>query len=395
MAASYLLWGVLPNLGLTPAASPMSDPSSSDHHPSRLAIGGAEEIMVVSGEDALLHIPSSLTEPARRILNSFRAIDGRPYLPAALLVAGNSNHQSVLPHELIIAFRNTVSLSITLRARAERTTSLNTPEGYWSNTFEIHPISITANGSVVNYGEGTIAAFAADSTINLTHSPEIGVAGSRLHSDAYLRRALSGVWKEVLAGNGEDPLHRGIFRSMRMAYHASSIHTHNVRSLEDYGVSVAHWVSALETLIWHCNSNSSHRDVHDVLGGYRWASAQLCSPQYKCRMNRTEVEGNAVQYLASFLYQTRNAFLHGNPVGHDLLKPPELGESAWLPQIAAVVYRTALCAILERHWPQAQLKDWESLSEPNADEYFAEYPYSQALKACVGIADPSPEDDCG
>lgn len=371
---------VLPNLVLpSPREGHVGD--GTDGNWSRgLGLPDFSDLVFVPQEDprvqALVHESASLN----RILSSFQTQGGAPYQPSVLIAARSANER--VRHDLaaLVAFRNAVAFQFLLIARARGVGALNPQEPSWSDTFEFHPTSLSDKGRIVTYGQAVRAIFAEGTNLFLTHSPHLFTCGRQLHPDYYLRRALSGAWNEAFNTSQLTDYHRTLFRSLEMAFLACSLSTGNEGSLGDYGTRLALWVSALEILSWYGRDRADFGSVHELVGRYQWAADWLNRPEYVHRWKNTDVPCTPVQYVYALLYKARNAFLHGDPVSPATLSPPELRDEVGLPQLASLVFRTALVAFLQPRWPRIAPDEFNI-------EFFEEVSYRQALRQAFKESD--------
>ncbi len=92
------------------------------------------------------------------------------------------------------------------------------------------------------------------------------------------------------------------------------------------------------------------------------------------------------QQVYVHLYNARSKFVHGDEVSTELLLP--FGEGAPpLLSLASTIYRTALMAYLEEHWPQESTQRLAS-DESSLTAYFKNAwqnsPYEDHLLAAIG-----------
>lgn len=151
-------------------------------------------------------------------------------------------------------------------------------------------------------------------------------------------------------------------------------------SFQDFGITVAHWVSALETLLWPLHSRASrHRSV-TFFGGLDWEREQLTYRRYRARAGNTIASVTMAQKVVDLLYQTRNAFLHGEKFTRKLLVPFPDRQGATLPKIAPVVFRAALVSRLNLLFPDRR----DPLDPEVISAWFADDVFEKALLAFFG-----------
>ena len=130
---------------------------------------------------------------------------------------------------------------------------------------------------------------------------------------------------------------RAIFRSMQMAYQASSIIYSNPFSEFDIGSHIALWVSAFETITHPGDRSIELKNVLGLLGSYKFFKSPLKRKSYTYR----KMKVNFIQKIYGQLYESRNAFLHGNPIKNTHLYPMGKIRGSFLI-IAPLLYRIAL-----------------------------------------------------
>lgn len=89
------------------------------------------------------------------------------------------------------------------------------------------------------------------------------------------------------------------------------------------------------------------------------------------------VGANAVQHACDLMYVARNAYLHGARVEDSLLRPWSRRDAPALPAVAAVVFRTALAAYLQRQYPV----ETEPNSPSRVTVHFNGITYREAMAA--------------
>jgi hypothetical protein len=152
-----------------------------------------------------------------------------------------------------------------------------------------------------------------------------------------------------------------VFRALEIAYLAASSPSKLAGAHNEWGISVALWVSAIEVLTFAATNppHASRGNAHALLGEYRWSAHEhgqwrnLDRARFTMswRRDKKPVRGNTVQHVCELMYDARNAYLHGNRVDGTLLRPWRRRRGPALPAIAPVVFRTALVAYLQRQYP--------------------------------------------
>lgn len=144
-----------------------------------------------------------------------------------------------------------------------------------------------------------------------------------------------------------------LIRSLEAAYEALSVGFKNYSSLTEVGLDTVHWTTAIEVLAsppdrdvqkWDCTRLIAHaHGFHD---------AELRHRKYwvKGKKGRRHTMTLA-QKIFLHLYGARSKFVHGDKVSTRLLLP--FGDDAPpLLSLASTIYRIALMAYLDEHWPR-------------------------------------------
>lgn len=374
---------VLPNLALP------RDPTERNpgDWPDGISFGPGQIAIVRLGDPRVVHLRREI--PAvDQILSSFVDQYGKPYDPAVLLVSKSAPETVRNGLDAIVAFRNAVALAFILRARAAAERGYGGLDPTWSDTFDFHPAQIGGNGRMILQSPALLAGVSTTARLRLTHSPYLPVTQRRLYPDSYLFRCFGDAWtrrfcRTVKSERFADRL----FRSLDVAYQACAIGAKNEGSLNDYGIQVALWVSAIEILAW---PDRRHADLESVLILLSRDTSKLrdSSPRYRIKLRNplSRKVGtrsvSALQRAYIYLYRARNKFLHGNPVSTGTLLTLNRGERVGLPRLATVVYRAALVAYLDKRYPKVigSIEEWEG----RAQETFDDATYREALAQLIG-----------
>lgn len=357
-ADAFQFGRVLHNLSLPDGLS-----FSHDAEAGSLRLPGVSDFELVPGSHPRLE---RLADAARigALLAAFRTADGHPYRPAVLLVPRVQTFAIEERFQRMYDWRNAIAIARLLAARAMAIGEVNAVHPYWSDVFEVHPTTPSDSGGFITDGQGVLSKTFSNATLNLSHSPHLSPRAIAMCCDNYLERALGKAYV-VAHGSAEPAWGRTVFRSLELAMAAASVRAVNAASLVDIGTTLTLWVSALEVLAWPKDNYAGRGEVHKLLGAYQWPSEELRSSKYTWTVEGkgkkgSSFSGNLCQFLASALYDARNAFAHGRPISHDTLlaKGPDFAVS--LLETAPIVFRAALVAYLAPNVP---------LSLPGADEW--------------------------
>lgn len=364
---------VLPNLVL-PFDTKDSNPGA---YPDGISIA-PEYLTIAPGAHATVEGLRTDSAVVEQILSSFHDEYGKPYKPAVLLLrtdAANSLKNSL---EAIVAFRNAIAISAVLPGRAAVVRGAGSQDVTWSDTFDFHPAQIGGRGGMILQSPALLSWVSPTAKVRLTHSPSLKPEGRRLWVDHYLFRALGKAWRRKFAPEPKaDTFGSRLFRSLEAAFQACAVGAKNGGSLHDYGVQLALWVSACEILAWPEQKRANLPAVLSLLGRYNGRPATM-KKRYSKKVWGNTVRLSAPQRSYSYLYDARNVFLHGEPVGENAMLTLSRKKRIGLPRIAALVYRTALVAYLgQRYSVEIPMRDLQSrvvemFAHHNFEEGFAE-----------------------
>lgn len=374
---------VLPNLVL-PDNAAAHDPGT---WPDGISFGSGTIIIVPFNDPRVLQLRAEQAA-VEQILTSFLDEYGNPYNPSVLLVRKSAPDAVRLNLGAIIAFRNAVALAFVLRARAADAKGSGAFDPTWSDTFDFHPAKIGGNGKMILESPALLAAVADTATLRYTHSPYLPLVGRRLYPDGYLFDSFEKAWVRRFCGKAKtQQFGDRLFRSLEIAYQACAIGAKNEGSLNEYGIQVALWVSAIEILAWPDKRHADletvllllDRDAVDGRGRERQYRIKLRNPKTK-KLETRRV--SALQRAYIYLYRARNKFLHGNPVNANSLLTLGRRVRIGLPQLAAIVYRAALVAYLDHRYPK-RINSLDELRD-RAGEMFEDHAYEMALGELFG-----------
>lgn len=373
---------LLPNLAL-PAPTPERSavPEDSDLTKRGLTLE-TEYVAVVPPEDPRVSTIADRIPATKKLVSSFRDSLGRPARPSVLIVRRDAPLLERDGVEPIVSFRNAIAFSIILRARAQMLSDRGLREPTWSDTFDFHPAFVNRRGSLVASSPALTASHTRGDQYLAMPSPHLPLEGERLTVDRFLYRSFAREWKRRYSVPvRKERLGRVLFRSLEVAYQASSVAMKNQGSLNEDGIQVALWVSALEILAWPTKRYANEAIVLDLLGQYRWRDVALNRRAFRGTVQKKRRSLNAVQKICHAMYSARNDFLHGNPVHSGDLFPFGRKRGVPLPAACAIVFRTALAVHLAaRH--ELPLRTMRDLV-PHVLESFDDFTYERALRKVV------------
>lgn len=328
---------------------------------------GLEGIAIVPASDARVVELMEWSKPARTFLEAFHDGNGRAITPAVLIVREDwlgSMNRNVEP---IISFRNAAAMCSVLLSRTRW------PEGSWlgapwSDSFDYHSAQLRPDGSKFDVLTPALQSIGFRlKGLSLTY--DIRLPRNHLGPiDDHLGIRLGRAWrmryrrKRHLKATGK------VFRSLEAAYEAAGMSFRNYSSLDEVGLEAVNWATATEVLAAPAKRNVSKWDCIRLIGnGRKLREPELWHRRYRVARPRRKGDPlrfsalNFPQWVFLCLHNARSKFVHGETVPKRLLAP--FGENApSLLSLASTVYRIALVAYLEQHWPWPEsLNDFASI----------------------------------
>ena len=295
----------------------------------------------------------SLTETsqARRLLvNGFTDQFGRSVSPS-LMIVNSKAPKRLFTQDALIGFRNAIAICSITKAWEEdlvRKVSLNILK--YSNYFDIYPISVGKDGETMIIRSPSILGMDEPEEFVGQTSPELA-SNNCVTSfyDAELLRAILLVWEDRFLRRGyKNCRSRVLFRSLEMAYHASTIPFKNSSTIYDYGANIALWISAFEVLASSKTKQIELSDVLDLLGKSKLYSSKLNQKIYTINFSqKTKKRGSLPKKLYHMLHSARNDFLHGNPVEIRNVFIKSSDKYHPLTSAAPILYKLALRSFLD------------------------------------------------
>lgn len=337
-APDWQLAFVLPNLCL----------GRNERSPSELTLG-LEGIAIVPASDPRVAEITEWSTAARRFLGSFHDGNGRAIQPVVLIVREDWHSDIVGNPEPVIAFRNAAAIASILPFRAQWQS-----DGWsgvsWSESFDYHPAQLRLDGTKFDSWTPALNSigFRLD---DLSLTPDLRVPRTELrHVDERLAERLGRVWYLRYRRGREKRKSARVFRSLETAYEALGIRFRSYSSLNEVGLNAVPWATAIEVLAspekgsvnkWHCTRLIRRHEFSDP--ALRWKKCWV-------KTNRGRRHMTLAQRIFLRLYDARSKFVHGDKVSVNLLLSNH-DDGPPLLSLASTIYRTALTAYLEEHWP--------------------------------------------
>lgn len=302
-------------------------------------------LALVSFKDERLQLLMANNKDAENLVNSFIDSNGRQIEPSVLLINSDAP-DSLWSDEAIINFRNILAVSVIIYGWANVSEfSGGSSIPLYSDFFDFYPVTIGKNGglitqtpAVMSYSSSS-ASFVGVRDISLPTLLKVN-----FYPDELLYKSLISIWeRRFIHKQKNDKFTRVLLRSLEMAYHALSLPSRNHSTLYDFGVSLSMWVSALE-ILGHIEIDQVKQEtIINYLGRYMWINPKLNQRRYSVRISKKKIiRVNIIQKITKNVYDSRNAFLHGNEVSNKFLFTFHNKKKPSLSRIAPIIYRTAL-----------------------------------------------------
>ena len=301
---------------------------------------------------------SNMAEFLSRFKNAF----GRHIAPSVILYREDTPKEYFRP-EVIAGLRDVLAISAISFNRALQ---LNYgPRAFvWSNYFSIYPWMVAKDDSGLTAFTPAMGGFDEVRDFHGQSSPEIFIQPcDDSDFDRPLRTALLGKWEARFSSKESTHAEIALFRALNMATAAASVPSGQEITYYDVGRQIALWISAFEILSHPGGEGKANLGtVYDLLKSAPWHLAPSAAEEHECyNGKKPPIKGINGCWLYGRLYQERNNFLHGNPVGAQNLRLPK-GRNLF--EFAAPLFRMALAAHLQLTFdlPAPDLNDKDATS---------------------------------
>jgi len=322
---------------------------------------GNDNIAIVPANDPRLEKIVSTNKLARSLVENFEDQFGRKMHPAVLMIRAKAPEFLIL-NETIVGFRNIFALSCIIKGHEHSMKSSFVAYPVYSDHFDFYPISLSEDNDGFITSSPSIFGFDDDSQCfkGQTSPALINPASINATPDENLFQLLENAWERCfLNGNFGEWRTTTLFRSLEMAYQASSMPFKNHSTIYDHGSSVSLWVSALEILSHPRKGKADLCSVLNLLDIFEWKDIKIKKRAYKICFHNREYKVNLVQKLYKELYDTRNDFLHGNPVSQNRLYPFRKKGRHTIIRYAPLIYKVALLSFLKQHNLRLKRANWQ------------------------------------
>jgi len=296
---------------------------------------------------------------AKALAENFEDQFGRKITPSFLIVTDSAPARA-RDLEAIVAFRNVCALSTIIRGHEHSLTNNFVAYPLYSDYFDLYPITIsrdnkgfiTRTPSVLGFDD-EYEKFRGQTLPSLAGHMSVSVA-----TDTDIFILLLNAWeRRFLKRKNTEWSTTALFRSLEMAYQASTMPFKNHSTIYDYGSSASLWVSALEVLSHPHKGKADLASVLNLIEQYNWNNKAMKRRMYKVTLKKKD-RINLPQRLYKELYDTRNEFLHGNPITTNRLHPFRNKSTPVITRFAPLLYKVALLSFLTQYKDKRKRKDW-------------------------------------
>lgn len=337
---SWQLIGVLPNLPI-------------DHS------WDFEHLAFAHPSDERLKEVSNNSAAAQALLKKFKHPFGYACQPSAFIVS-NRYPRRLRSAEAFADLRNLFAVTAVLYGWQIAVGNANIWCPQYTDYFDLYPLFPSRDGKGLICDGFALNSY--DDAEKFHGQPYPDLSANRFSFKVEVGERLLNLlvteWKAKYATPTPTWKQTAVFRSLAMAYRAARLPKGCDHLIFDIGVQASLWVSAHECLTHPGpGGRTDLNEVLKLLGRARWRRGEL-------RVKRRQVERRGrrkgkptepmtyVQHLYRRLYDARNDFLHGNPVG---VKTAFLGPAtreALSIQVAPLIFSSALEAFLSPPEPR-------------------------------------------
>lgn len=263
----------------------------------------------------------------------------------ALLILHAEAPEKCRTAEAVTAFRDLVSLSTVLGARAKRLRYDRGQPFAYSTAFLFYPWMIDKNYADLIMTNPSSLSLHLLSAFQGQSFPQQSRASLMANDiDMPLARALLDRWVTRFALASPDWSHRALFRSLNMANEAAQIPALVASTFYDVGRTLALWVSALEILAHPGGTGKSNfSTVAAMIESVPWISSKLSFAAHPVTYKGVTTNRPLATAVYKKIYDLRNDYLHGNDVEESSL----MLNNKPIIDFAACLYRLALTSFLD------------------------------------------------
>jgi len=274
---------------------------------------GNEYVAFVPDSDERINLIIEHNHFVKAFVKGFTDQFRRPICPTCLIISDKA-YKKLNGTDALLSYRNILAISNIIKGYEIALECGRNTHPKFSDYFDFYPIELGKNG------QGFITK--SPSVLGLDDEPEKfrGQSTPGLAANMYtitedhnpLFQKLTKIWNETYINRSKKST-LPFYRSLEMAYQASTMPYENRSTIYDYGTKLSLWVSSIEILLHPKNEKVRLSTVIESLGKYHFALPELRNKYYRVRYgkNKKTVSVNFSQKLYKILYDTRNKFLHG------------------------------------------------------------------------------------
>jgi hypothetical protein len=247
----------------------------------------------------------------KQYLDSFKTPFGRKVNPS-IIVRDESLPKVDASH--LCAFRNAIAIAGVIGSRICSCIHNQTTGFYCTDLFDFYPVSVSSDETdLVAKTPFELSAwcnvnnFAGQTTPAVVYPENIQPA-----FDEKLMLALLDVVEKKPLTRDEQSFKTRVIRSMEITYYAMRNPFVTLGERSDFGVQMSLWVSAFEILANPHIENVRFSDVSAMIKAVAWRDKKLRVKQFAAVGAQQGRKTTFPVQIYGRLYQTRNAYMHGN-----------------------------------------------------------------------------------
>jgi hypothetical protein len=308
---------------------------------------GNEYIAIVPASDDRAEKIIDKYPTLHSFINNFTNQHNHKYYPNILMVNDKAS-KSVFNIEAIAGFRNIIAICSIVNALADSLVSkVPFSSAIYSNYFDFYPIYPGKDYKYLLTDSPAVKGLDTSSGFNGQSSPDLFAPIKSIRYDEEILLKLLNMWEQRYVQERKTWKARVLFRSLEMAYQASSLPFKNLATIYDYGSLISLWVSAFEILVHPGKIGRANlTKVIDLLDYDFTYSNNLKKRIYSISISKKIKKVTLVQKIYYQIYTARNDFLHGNPVTMNNLFVFNKNKRRLLNHYAPLLYEVALIKFL-------------------------------------------------
>jgi hypothetical protein len=251
--------------------------------------------------------------------------------------------------EAAASFRDLLAASVVPRQRSLDVIRDRSGRILFADYFWLYPWMTDRNFEHLTAATPGMLAIRDPQQFRGQHSPDlVRMPIQRRDFDEPMLRALIEQWSERYSVEQPTWENTALFRSLNMAFHAMLFPGGSVTTYHDAGRIIGLWVAAFEILIHTGDGRVGFRDVFAHLEAVAWENRECVAQVHDVGTPERPSRRNVACWIYKHLYDCRNDFFHGNPVGPENLMLPGSGRPLFT--LAATPYRAALARHIDLIW---------------------------------------------